>query len=74
MKKTYLMAIGAAVVLLILLGAGYWYWQPKKTSQPTQSSGEILPAVSTNPLNNKPDINPVDKTNPFRSLKTNPFE
>lgn len=33
-----------------------------------------LPSVGTNPLENKPDINPVDKANPFKNVKTNPFK
>lgn len=39
------------------------------------ASKGLLPDISgSNPLENKPDINPVDKTNPFTNIKTNPFE
>ncbi|MFA6338954.1 MAG: hypothetical protein WCW87_02775 [Candidatus Paceibacterota bacterium] len=38
------------------------------------ASKGVLPSVTTNPLENKPDINPVDKANPFKDVKTNPFE
>lgn len=34
----------------------------------------VLPDLQTNPLENKPDVNPIDKTNPFKDIKTNPFE
>lgn len=37
----------------------------------------VLPSVDTgqvNPLKNNPDINPVNKTNPFTDVKTNPFQ
>jgi flagellar basal body-associated protein FliL len=34
----------------------------------------VLPSISTNPIENKPDINPADKTNPLDQIKTNPFE
>lgn len=34
----------------------------------------VLPSIETNPLNNKPDINPADKANPFKDIKINPFE
>ncbi len=34
----------------------------------------VLPSIDTNPLENKPDINPADKVNPFKDVKTNPFE
>ncbi len=33
----------------------------------------ILPSLSVNPLESKPDVNPAEKTNPFSSIKTNPF-
>ncbi len=33
-----------------------------------------LPSVGTNPLENKPDINPADKANPYKNIKTNPFK
>lgn len=33
-----------------------------------------LPSIGTNPLENKPDVNPADKANPFKDIKTNPFD
>lgn len=33
-----------------------------------------LPSLGTNPLENKPEVNPIDKVNPFKDTKTNPFE
>ena len=74
MKKSYLAAI---VFLLIILGTSYWYWQNKKNNVvviPETTTETTTPSVSTNPLDNKPDINPIDQTNPFKNIKTNPFE
>ena len=34
----------------------------------------VLPSLETNPLENKPDINPADQANPYKDIKTNPFE
>ncbi len=34
----------------------------------------VLPSVGANPLESKPDVNPADKANPFKNVKTNPFE
>lgn len=34
----------------------------------------VLPSLGTNPIENKPDINPADKANPFKDIKTNPFD
>jgi hypothetical protein len=77
MKKSYLIAVVVGVVLLVLLAAGYWYLQPKK-NEPVPAAEtpkeEVLPSVSTNPLDNKPSVNPIDQTNPFEKVKTNPFE
>jgi hypothetical protein len=70
MKKTYVMAI---VLVVILLGAGCWYWQ-SKSGVKINTNEEVAPTVSTNPLDNKPNINPIDQTNPFTKIKTNPFE
>lgn len=74
MKKSYAVA---AIVLIVLLGVGYWYQQSRKTETrvtPESTNGEVVPTTSTNPLDNKPNINPLDQTNPFNSVKTNPFE
>ena len=41
----------------------------------TESASKgVLPSVGNNPLENKPDVNPADKANPFKNIKTNPFE
>jgi len=36
----------------------------------------VLPSIGnvTNPLENKPVVNPVDVSNPFKSIRTNPFQ
>ena len=62
-----------SLLLLILLGVGFWYLQSKKDSVEIPTK-EVIPSINTNPLENKPNINPVDQTNPFKNIKTNPFE
>ena len=77
MKKSYSMTMISVVVLVILFGMSYWYMQMKKNEAviiPETTSEVVVPSVSTNPLDNKPDINPVDQANPFKNVKTNPFE
>lgn len=77
MKKSYTVGAVAAIVLAMLLGVGYWYQQSGKTETsviPESTNVEVVPTTSTNPLDNKPNINPIDQTNPFNSVKTNPFE
>lgn len=76
MKNFYLIAAVSIIILLILLGVIYWYVRfgdevKVVTETPKE---EVLQSVSTNPLDNKPNINPVDQTNPFKNIKTNPFE
>lgn len=76
MKNFYLIAAVSIIILLILLGVIYWYVRSGDevkvvTETPKE---EVLQSVSTNPLDNKPNINPVDQTNPFKNIKTNPFE
>lgn len=34
----------------------------------------VLPDIQANPLEEKPNLNPVDKTNPYKNIKTNPFK
>ncbi len=40
------------------------------------ASKGVLPSmnVQTNPLEKAPDTNPINKTNPFSNIKTNPFK
>lgn len=55
---------------------------PNANEQPTPVADQItetaiqgvLPSIDTNPLENKPDINPADKANPFKNIETNPFK
>lgn len=52
---------------------------PEKTSVAEDKIADdatrgVLPAIQINPLKDKPDLNPVDKTNPYKNIKTNPFK
>ncbi len=85
MKKEYLIAIAVAV-LVVLLSVGYWYWQSGKVEPeqpaakveeevvPETVNGEVVLPDSIKPLESKPDINPADQANPYKNIKTNPFE
>lgn len=77
----FYVAIVAVVGILI---AGYFYFKniqkeeklpdPEKASTPAVSG--TLPELNTetNVLENVPEINPVDKTNPFKDVYKNPFQ
>ena len=76
-----------SVSVIVVLGAigAYYYLKNKKSAESAASSVQsatdaasqgVLPSIgeAANPLSNKPDINPTSKTNPFNSVKTNPFQ
>lgn len=71
-----------SVLIAVVLGAALGYFYMKKSSAPetppaaTTATQGVLPSIgeASNPLTNKPDINPTSKTNPFDSVKTNPFQ
>lgn len=72
-KTTLLMLSSAAVILIALALAAYVATRPQETpvisdEQDTQTYG------TGNPLEGKPELNPIEKTNPFADIKTNPFE
>ena len=87
-KKTLIIII--VVILIFALGVGGYFLWSKINKTPLEKALEtagdaaeklidsvtkgILPSIQTNPLENKPDINPVDKANPYKNIKTNPFE
>ncbi|MDD5750308.1 MAG: hypothetical protein PHU56_01490 [Candidatus Pacebacteria bacterium] len=39
-----------------------------------EATRAVLPSIQTNPLEDKPDVNPASKANPIKDIKTNPFE
>ncbi|MDD5356347.1 MAG: hypothetical protein PHY56_07425 [Candidatus Omnitrophica bacterium] len=86
-KKTLTITI-AAVLVIALAVVIYFYWKSKtntgisaldQMSEARDKLNEsatrgVLPSIQTNPLENKPDINPADKANPYKNTTTNPFE
>lgn len=81
-KKRILMAVSVVAALALFL-AGYIFYRSVKNGQsPAEKNQEVaneatkgvLPSLSNNPLENKPNLNPVDNTNPIKEIKTNPFE
>ncbi len=80
-KKELIMAAIAAMAIIIGV-TGYFYWKkqsasvqpavPGQTLTETASQG-VLPSINANPLQNAPDLNPVNKANPYTNVKTNPF-
>ncbi|TSC75728.1 MAG: hypothetical protein G01um101430_222 [Parcubacteria group bacterium Gr01-1014_30] len=85
-KQVYLIVAGAAVILALLAVAGFLFWRNptgpsvvEPFSGPEESEGSTygtLPETKslTNPLENTPELNPIDKANPFKDVYKNPFE
>jgi len=84
-KKNLWIAIGAVVVVAIIVGVWYSQSQKSSLSDEEQALDDLnsaldasaeLPSTdfSTNPVKNLPDTNPADKTNPYKNLETNPFK
>ncbi|MEK9135430.1 MAG: hypothetical protein AAB451_04035 [Patescibacteria group bacterium] len=84
MNKKTLVIIIAIVSIITLSVGGYFYWHKKNISKKTETASPaekiidnavkgVLPSLGTSPLENKPDINPADKANPYKNIKTNPF-
>ena len=83
-KKNLLLAV---IAVLILLVGGYLYWQKTKTSkketktpvasEPVSPAAKgTLPEINplSNPIEKAPELNPVEKANPFTDLYKNPFK
>lgn len=72
-KKTAL-ALASGVVIVVAAAAIYYFTTSDKSDQPPAETVELPTYGTDNPLEKKPDLNPVEKTNPFADIKTNPFE
>ena len=68
------------VVVAVLAVGIYAVWKLGLVKKPSGGGSSVptggLPAIQvpSNPLEKVPEVNPVDKTNPFKDVKTNPFD
>lgn len=88
MEKKIILIIAGVLIILGLAGGSYLYLKSKEKpgDKILKNAGETadkiiesaikgaLPSIQRNPLENKPDINPADKANPYKNIKTNPFK
>ena len=88
-KKTLIIMIVAILIIALGAGGYFYWSKKAKTKSGTTKTLEqisdtaqkvtesatkgVLPSLETNPLENKPDLNPADKANPYKNIKTNPF-
>lgn len=86
-KKTIIIIAVIATVVIVAGGGGYFWWKAKnKTSDILKNAADAaekltddatrgtLPSIQTNPLENKPNLNPIDTANPIKVIKINPFK
>ena len=83
-RQTRWVIIGAIIVVAAVAGILYYLNRPSVKSEEQQledlsnaleeSAGISDLNISTNPVQDLPDTNPVDKTNPFKNIHTNPFQ
>lgn len=82
-NKKILIVVSATVLLFAVLISWYIVWNIsiKNSSSTSQDQSNVnqaikgaLPSISTNPLEDKPNLNPAEQSNPIRKVKTNPFE
>lgn len=63
----------ALVLILVLVGGGY-YWKTRMQKPATDVVNPVNPINPVNPTESVQGTNPYDKTNPFSNIKVNPFE
>lgn len=79
MSRNILIVAGLAILALLAAGIIYWRNRPepvKTTEEAIQvlTESPVSSVIPDNPLENKvPDLNPVEKTNPFKDSYKNPF-
>lgn len=81
-SNTAKIAIGVAVLIILGLAGWYYYQKPKEKPEPIKTAEDVVEAVTqpglevpSNPLGGKvPEVNPVDRANPFKDVYQNPFQ
>ncbi len=81
-NKKIVIIVSVAVLVVMIALAGYFWWKNSGVAEDANEAENIsdeatkgtLPSISNNPLDSKPNLNPVENTNPIREVKTNPFE
>lgn len=78
--KNFWVIAGLTVLVFVVAGIIYWFNFRIKPVKTTEEAIEVLTetplpgVVSSNPLENKvPELNPVEKINPFKASYKNPF-
>ncbi|GEM_PF-1228014 len=70
-NKKFIPIVAGIVVVLLAGGIGYWLWSQKEKSATgavgaAGKASEAVPEIQTNPGQKVPEINPLDRANPFK--------
>jgi len=84
MDKKKLISIVIGMTILFLVGIGFWYLSQKKSGTPeplqqiapkekssvgtAKTISESVPKIQTNQGEKVPEINPLDRANPFKYI------
>lgn len=60
--------IAIAVLILAFIALGIWYWRGRKPVKEPFKAPATPPVLQfqTNPAEKLPEVNPLEKTNPFK--------
>ena len=78
-KSALIITIIILLIIIVLGVAGFFYWKAKNKAASAledalkNAAQGVLPEIQTNPLENKPDLNPASNANPIKDIKINPF-
>ncbi|MBI1956905.1 MAG: hypothetical protein HYS44_00390 [Candidatus Niyogibacteria bacterium] len=66
--NTKIIWLFVGLVVLAVLVTGYFYFprQEKGAVGTAKALGEAVPEIQTNPGENVPEINPLDRANPYK--------
>ena len=61
------------IAVLVAGGIGFWYWSQRERGaietgviETAKTVSESVPEIQTNPGEKVPEINPLDRANPFK--------
>lgn len=61
--------IVAVIICLIIILGTVWYWQSQEEGSLTETAQDVsesIPEIQTNPGEKVPEVNPLDRANPFK--------
>ena len=71
-KKLVLLIVGLTIAAILVAGYLYFFKPGNEgTVDTAKKVSESVPEISTNPAENIPEVNPLDRANPFKY--TNPL-